>query len=414
MANNFDKDIQYYKFCFYGFLKNLRFFEPFLILFFLEKGITFLQIGTLYAIREIFINILEIPSGVVADVFGRKKSLIFSFLFYIISFLIFFLSNNYFIYIIAILFYATGDAFRTGTHKAMIFTYLKINKWDNQRAHYYGKTRSWSQMGSAISSLIAASIVFYSGNYKSIFIYSTIPYILDLILISTYPNILDNKSIAFKWSQIKIKFKEVIKDFIFSFKNIQVLKAIVNLSSHGGFHKATKDYLQPVIQTLALSIPIMLAFTEKQRSALLIGVFYFIIYLLTSYSSNKSGKLKDKLKSIELALNFTLYLGFIFALLSGVFFHNGFYFVSVLFYTGIYLIENIRNPIGVAYVSELYKDEILATALSANSQAKSLIAALIAPILGLLTDKFGIGIGLSVLALILIISTPLYLAKKNK
>jgi len=269
-------------------------------------------------------------------------------------------------------------------------------------------------MGSAISSLIAASIVFYSGNYTSIFIYSSIPYLLDLILISTYPNSLDNKSIQFNWSQIKIKFKEVIKDFIFSFKNTQILKAIVNLSSHGGFHKAIKDYLQPVIQTLALSIPIMLAFTDKQKSALLIGVFYFFIYLLTSYSSNKAGKLKDKLKSIELALNFTLYIGFIFAVLSGIFFHKGFYFISVLFYTGIYLVENIRNPIGVAYVSELYKDEILATALSANSQAKSLIAALIAPILGLIADKFGIGIGLSTLALMLIISTPMYLAKKKK
>lgn len=413
MSNNFDKDIQYYKFCFYGFLKNLRFFEPFLFLFFLEKGITFLQIGTLYAIREIFINVLEIPSGVIADVFGRKRSLVFSFLFYIISFLIFFLSNNYIVYIIAILFYATGDAFRTGTHKAMIFSYLKIKGWENQRAHYYGKTRSWSQMGSAISSLIAASIVFYSGNYKSIFIYSTIPYILDLILITSYPKILDNKNIQFKWNQVSEKFKEVIKDFVFSFKDVKILIAIANLSSHSGFHKAIKDYLQPVIQTFALSIPIMLALTEKQKSAVLIGIFYFIIYLLTSYSANKAGKLKDKLKSIELALNFTLYLGFILALLSGIFFHYGFYFLSVLFYTGIYLIENIRNPIGVAYVSELYKDEVLTTALSANSQAKSLIAALIAPILGFLTDKYGIGIGLSVLALILIISTPLFIAKKK-
>ncbi len=31
----FNKDLQFYKFCAYGFLKNLRFFEPFLMLFFL-------------------------------------------------------------------------------------------------------------------------------------------------------------------------------------------------------------------------------------------------------------------------------------------------------------------------------------------------------------------------------------------
>ena len=53
LPTNFERNGQYYKFCAYGFLKNLKFYEPFLILFFLEKGLTFLQIGVLYAIREI-------------------------------------------------------------------------------------------------------------------------------------------------------------------------------------------------------------------------------------------------------------------------------------------------------------------------------------------------------------------------
>lgn len=413
MNQVFKKDNQYYKFCFYGFLKNLRFFEPFLILFFLDKNITFLQIGTLYAIREVFINILEIPSGIIADVFGRKKSLIVSFLFYIISFLIFFTSDSYYIFIIAIIFYATGDAFRTGTHKAMIFDYLKIKGWKDQRVHYYGYTRSWSQMGSAISSLLAASIVFYTGNFKSIFIFSTIPYLLDLLLISTYPKVLDGKNIYSKTDSIKERLYKVLRDFKFSFKNKQILRAIANLSVHSGFHRAIKDYLQAVIQTFALSIPVLLALSDNQRSAILIGALYFIIYFSTSYASRKAGKLTNKFKSIELVLNSTMYIGFALAFLSGIFFHYGFYFASIMFYIGIYLIENLRNPVGVAYVSELYQDNILATALSTNSQAKSLLAAIIAPIIGFLADRFGIGIGLSSLALLIIISTPLYWAKNK-
>lgn len=413
MEQQFKKDIQYYKFCFYGFLKNLRFFEPFLILFFLEKNISFLQIGTLYAIREISINILEIPSGIIADVFGRKKSLIVSFLFYIIAFIIFYVTSTFYIFIIAIVFYAVGDAFRTGTHKAMIFDYLKFNNWQNQRAHYYGHTRSWSQIGSAVSSLLAASIVFYAGNFKSIFIYSTIPYFLDLVLISTYPKELDGGNINFKSKNIKNKLTAVLGNYIISFKNIKILKAVANLSVHSGFHKSIKDYLQPIIQSFALSIPVMLAFTNDQRSAVFIGILYFIIYLLTSFASRKAGKLKDKVKSTELALNITMYTGFILAFLSGIFFHYQFFFISIVFYIAIYLIENLRNPIGVAYVSELYNDDILASALSTNSQAKSLLAAVIAPILGLLADKFGIGIGLSVLAMAIILTTPLYLAKNK-
>lgn len=414
MENKFVKDTQYFKFCIYGFLKNLRFFEPFLILFFLEKNIGFLQIGTLYAVREIFINILEIPSGVVADVFGRKRSLIFSFLFYIISFLIFFLSSSFYIFILAMIFYAIGDTFRTGTHKAMIFDYLKFKGWKDQRAHYYGHTRSWSQIGSAISSLIAAFIVFYTGDFKSIFIFSTIPYFLDLLLISTYPKSLNGKSISLKAENIKESLVKVLKDFIFSFKNSQILRAIANLSIHSGFHRAIKDYLQAIIQMFALSIPFMLYLSDNQRLALFIGVFYFFIYILTSYTSLKAGKLKDKLKTIESSLNYTMISGFILAFLSGIFFHYGFYFVSIFFYVGIYLIENLRNPIGVAYVSELYNDDVLATALSANSQAKSIIAALIAPVLGFLADQYGIGIGLIALAVLFIVTSPAFWAKKQK
>ena len=57
----------------YGFLKNLRFFDAFFILFLLEKGISFTQIGLLYAIREVITNLFELPSGILADTFGRKK-----------------------------------------------------------------------------------------------------------------------------------------------------------------------------------------------------------------------------------------------------------------------------------------------------------------------------------------------------
>jgi len=73
------KNKQYYKFSLYGFLKNLRFFDAFFILFLIEKGLPFTQIGILYAVREIVINVFEIPSGILADSYGRKNSLIGSF-----------------------------------------------------------------------------------------------------------------------------------------------------------------------------------------------------------------------------------------------------------------------------------------------------------------------------------------------
>ncbi|MDE0330630.1 MAG: MFS transporter, partial [Nitrospinae bacterium] len=76
-----------FRFSLYGFLKNQTYFEPFLILAFLEKDLSFFQIGILIGFREVCINIFEIPSGAVADLYGRRRSMIFSFLAYIASFL---------------------------------------------------------------------------------------------------------------------------------------------------------------------------------------------------------------------------------------------------------------------------------------------------------------------------------------
>ncbi len=76
MSVTFQKDKQYYKFCAYGFFKNLRFFEPFLLLFFLSKGLSFLEIGTLYAIQEITINIFEIPTGVKFEDMGEMMEML--------------------------------------------------------------------------------------------------------------------------------------------------------------------------------------------------------------------------------------------------------------------------------------------------------------------------------------------------
>jgi len=134
---------------------------------------------------------VEIPSGILADRFGRKLAMILSFSFYILSFILFYFFNIIGIYFFGMIIYGFADAFRSGTHKAMIFDYLEANNWADKKIQYYGYTRSWSLFGSALSSLIAAFIVFYSKSYRPIFLYSIIPYLLNFWLIISYPNYLN-------------------------------------------------------------------------------------------------------------------------------------------------------------------------------------------------------------------------------
>ena len=413
MPVRFKKDIQYYKFCLYGFLKNQRFFDPFLMLFFLEKNLLYVQIGALYSIRMITRTILEIPSGIIADALGRRGTMIFSYIFYISSFIIYYFSSNYLFLIIATFVFAIGDAFRTGTHKAMIFEYLKFKDWEDQKVHYYGHTRSWSQTGSAVSSLIAAFIVFYSGRYTDVFLFTLIPYIIGLVLLSSYPKILEGSGTKKTEQSIADAFKKVLREIFISFRNLRALKTLTNLSSFSGYFMAIKDYLQPVLQLFVTTLPVFLFLGQKKREASIIGIVYFILYFISARASRYSGKSAERFTSLLKPLNLTLISGLIIGILAGVFLAFNIIIVSIILFICIHIVENLRRPMAVGYASETFNDKILASVLSIESQAKSVIAALFAVLLGFFADFISIEFSFIITSLILLFTTPLYMLRKK-
>jgi len=406
------KDKQYYKFGLYGFFKNLRFFEHFLILFFLEKGIDYVKIGFLYSIREITIILLEIPSGLVADSIGRRKTMTGAFSLYIISFFTFYFSNNFVLMALAMLLFAFGDAFRSGVHKAMIFHYLKTTGQTDLKADYYGHTRSWSQTGSAISSLVAALVVFYYGSYKIIFAATVIPYLLDMILVLSYPSYLDGEKKPLETDTLKKRFGFVFSTFVHSFKSAELIKSLTNLSLYTGYYKAVKDYLQPVIMAFALSVPFFAGLQNKRKTALFIGLFYFFIYLLTAYVSRNSGKFEKRFKHPSRPMNITLMAGFLSGILLGVFYNFHLYLFAIAGFLVIMMIENLRKPIGIAYIADRSDKHVMASVLSAQSQAKSLFAAIIAPVAGFFADFYGPGTALMAISIFLLVFAPVYWLKK--
>lgn len=413
MHQGFKKDLQYYKFCLYGFFKNLRFFDAFLMLFFLDKGISFLEIGILYSVREIIIMVLEIPSGLISDMLGRRKTLIISFLAYILSFIVFYFSQNYIELMVAMVLFASADAFRTGVHKAMIFQYLKINNWSTHKINYYGHTRSWSQTGSAISSLLAALFVFYTESYDIIFIASIVPYLADMALIYSYPTYLDGEIKQISGKKIKQKFRIVNTAFIQTISQMNFFRILTNLSLYTGYYKAVKDYIQPLLKFVALGMPFFAYLNNEKKIAITTGIIYFIIYLLTALFSRYSGKFVNLFKHLSKPMNLTLTIGLSVGILTGLTFHMGYYAIPLVGFIIIMIIENLRKPIGIGLVADISKDESMATTLSVTSQAKSLFAAIIAPLIGLIADLYNPGTGIAIISIIILLGLPFYWLKKQ-
>jgi len=382
------KNKQYYKFCLYGFLKNLRFFDAFFILFLIEKDLLFTQIGLLYAIRELVINVFEVPSGFFADKFGRKKSLVGSFLFYIASFLVFHFSTSFWLFLIAFVLFGLGDAFRSGTHKGMIMDYLKINDWGSQKIDYYGHTRSWSQKGSALSSLLAGLLVFYSGQYGNIFLYSVIPYLLNFFLIISYPQVLD-QSFKQKKEQKSTGFELSLKSLFQIIKQARVLKIINTSALHSAYLKSLKDYIQPLLVNVALIIPVFASIEIEKKNGLVIGIIYFLIYLLSSQAS-KMAILSNRFNKNKIPY-FTLQIGFVAGIICGFAYMNNWWIISLIGFVSIYIIENFRKPVLTGFIADNVPEEILASVISVQSLLKTISTALIALVFGVLADNFGIG-----------------------
>ena len=379
----FKKDRQYYKFCAYGFLKNLRFFEPFFILYLIESGVSFVQIGFLFTVRAVAVNIMEIPSGVIADAVGRRRAMILSFLSYIASFLMFFLFPSFWLIAAAMILFAFGDAFRTGTHKAMIISYLEVKGWEDQRTRYYGNTRSWSQRSSALSALIAAALVFYSGNYRPVFLFTLIPYVAELVLILSYPKFLDG-------IKAEKKEKHAVKD-IFSSLGRSLLsaeqrKSFMSSSVANGYFEAVKDYIQPLLAALALSLPLMSSLESNRRTAVVTGLVYSLIFIMTSAASKMSADVSAKARSSESYLNLTYLASMLLIAASGIFYNFGLELLPIVFFMFYYFLQNLRRPPSLGYLSSKIDGEIMATALSVDSQLKTLWVAILAPLIGLAID----------------------------
>lgn len=398
-------DRQYAKFSLYGFLKNLRFFDPYLILFFLEKDITFLQIGLLFSIREVTIYILEIPSGIIADTWGRRKSMVGSLLCYITAFAIFTFSHSYILLALAMVFYAGGEAFRTGTHKAMMFEYLRMRDLDAYRVEYYGRTHAWAQRGAALSALIAGSIVFFSGSYQTVFLFSIIPYFFNLFLMISYPKELDGTHDQPSDASVRKQVWNIMKDHVSGLAEMittrRTRKSLLNFSLYDGVFKSVKDYIQPIIQHFALTAPVLLVLSGEERTAVIAAVVYAALYMISSWTSQRAGRLVSWHSSHEQALNRLFAVSCIAVLLTGILLQVSFSGIAILLFISYYALHSIRRPVAVGYLSMQIKNSMMATGLSGESQFRTLITALLAPLFGWCADSFGISQALIVFSILL-------------
>jgi MFS family permease len=380
------------KFSAYGLLKNLRFFEPLILLYFtVAKGLSYTQFGVLIGVREVAIYLLEIPTGILADMTGRRRVMAASFASYIAGFAIFTLGTAFWMFLFGMILFAGGEALRSGTHKAMIMEHLDIEGLSDQKVHYYGYTRSMSRLGSALSALAVGVFAFAGGDYLIIFPATMIPYAIALVLMLTYPKELDGEpsprpSLKDAWSHTVDSAKSL-------FRSPGLGKVVVNASWFDAFFRVGKDYLQPIVKAAALSIGVLAAAGDTQkRTFLLVGVVYFVVYMNSLVSSRMSGKLVERSGKLSRTLNLLFWALAAVFLAAGLLYRKDIPVGAIVILFFLYTLYNLRKPAVVGYLSERIPKKQRATILSVSNQLRAIFAGITAPLAGLVADHPDLGV----------------------
>ncbi|KAL0232350.1 hypothetical protein PCE1_002691 [Barthelona sp. PCE] len=412
------------RFCLYGLLKNQRYFDAFKTLSWLSKGLSFAQIGIMQGFSSLIVNLLEVPTGVIADVTSRRWSLVIGFWAYIISFIGFGLFSNFYIMLGCMFFYALGDALRSGSHKSLIFTHLEINNIVEKKTKVYGTTRSLAKIGSAISSIIAPIIVIWSGNLDVIWYFSVIPYILNSINILSYPKELDGerkKKNSSLWAALK-------EAFGIMFKRKPLRRLMFESVAMGNPWSILKDYVQPIVEAMALGLSLDWDVKEFERTAILIGIVYFFLSLIEAFGSKGSARVvkmcggePEKAITVIWFVQVGIFAAMTFFLF--IDFQLGFVFVYIL----LSYVFNSFRPIHLSRFDSFVPSDLGATALSIENQTKSLTMMFVAPSIGYIVDQsdsflsvgilgltFGLLILFTVPFYIKVLYVPLELRKKKK
>lgn len=193
------------------------------------RGFSLAQIGFAETVFHIVSILFEIPSGVLADVFGRKKTLLISCVMRIIGNLVMVFSNNFALVCLSIAFQALNYNFSSGSGDALAYDSLKsvgqeshFEKYSSNQVIIYRVCEGLSTLTAGLSLILG-----YKISYSVSVLFALVQFALTAELVEIRLTPPEDKSV---WKKILGCFKE---SFLF-LKNEREAMALMFTNSFVG------------------------------------------------------------------------------------------------------------------------------------------------------------------------------------
>ncbi len=149
------------------------------------RGFSLVQIGFAETVFHITSLICEIPSGMLADMYGRKKLLVLGNMMAITADIVMFLSKDFGMVLLSMPFHAMAYNFASGSGEALAYDSMKMEGKQDGYEKYVSNQSIIYRIGSAVSTL-AAGLALYLGYRKSYLISAVMGFVTLMFTFTLY------------------------------------------------------------------------------------------------------------------------------------------------------------------------------------------------------------------------------------
>lgn len=341
-----------------------RLIAPIAVLFLLNKGLSYTQIMLLQSINAISIFLLEVPTGAVADLIGRKLSLIISNIMIIIGLAIYVLTYNFYIFIVAEIMFGLGLSFKSGADSALIYDSLKLLGRTDEYTKIQGRAQSYSLMMQTVGSIAVGYL--YSVNVN-------LPYIISigLIAISGATALFFKEVSTYKKEERPSYFNQIRESSAYVVSHQKVRAIIIYSVFIYVFWRIGFWYYQPYMKAVNIN-------------AKHFGILFAIFNLMAAIGSWKANSIINLMKDKSIMILSGLFLSSF--LLMGITRLS----IGVFFIIPQEVARGLRTPILLKYINENIPSTQRATIISFKSLAENVAVAIMYPFVGLMIDNLDI------------------------
>jgi len=327
----------------------------------------------LKGVYSVAIVVLEIPSGYLADVLGRKKTLIIGSILGCSGFFIYSFSFGFWGFLLAEMTMGIGQSLISGADSAMLYDTLKAMERKDKYLKLEGRMVSIGNFAEATAGILGGLLAEIS--LRTPFYAQTGVAFIGIPAAITLIEPLRHEKIS------KMNFRHILSIVEVALVKDKKLKWNIIFSAVIGASTLTMAwFVQPYFRMVDLPLS-------------LFGVFWTLLNLSVAITSYFAYKIEWRLGQTRMILFITLLMPSLYFLISRIEIVWG---IAVLFL--FYLIRGVATPVLKDYINRLAESHTRATVLSVRNFLIRILFAGIGPFLGWYTDHYTLTTALALAA----------------